>query len=556
MDVILPMSKYAGGDYTNPKGMDFDELAPIMQEELDRRGSSRRTYTGDMLFQHYYQKCSARSYKRGEGDHIAVPNGTPRSRAPSGSMGPPSRPTSGRRPAKKRTSMNNTYNDAFTQTNLAIEAGSEPELALQDYPQYSGRSATLFEAIAAESNLEVRPPADSTNKRKYQAFVRDEEEEDLFTLNDASLEAEMQPIVRKTKTRVRTNAREAETRTEDAIFTSMDEISNLLGHRPSEPERQRPVKLQNPWENLFGTRSSTPLGRARRFASPISDTQSAGTDRTAYRTYTPTPSFELPSSASDTGRPSRYRRSLARSILLEEASRPPSRASNGGNSIHGTWGAPLSESSRNSNREELDTSTTSRIIRCPRPRVRPSEVAYGEDSHFSDYIRSPQRESSRAAAHREESQTSNIPRSSSRLSAANFTPNYEEEDESYLSRRIRSSFEPTRDQGLGARKQQSEHEDDDDEEPICRFGVRSSRFSPAQAALEARPDDTPTPVTTLPKPLVTSNGRTPLPSFRKRSKLQDSTSSPASTEQQRTTRPSRPTKRRVSFNPFPRLDDE
>ncbi|KAH8790122.1 hypothetical protein BGZ57DRAFT_724345, partial [Hyaloscypha finlandica] len=53
--VILPLSKYAGGTYSKPEGLGWAELAAIMQEELDRKGVSRRKYTSDMLFQHYYQ---------------------------------------------------------------------------------------------------------------------------------------------------------------------------------------------------------------------------------------------------------------------------------------------------------------------------------------------------------------------------------------------------------------------------------------------------------------------------------------------------------------------
>jgi hypothetical protein len=58
VNVILPMSKYAGGSYSQPEGLGWGELAEIMQEELDRKGVSRRRYTSDMLFQHYYQKVS------------------------------------------------------------------------------------------------------------------------------------------------------------------------------------------------------------------------------------------------------------------------------------------------------------------------------------------------------------------------------------------------------------------------------------------------------------------------------------------------------------------
>ena len=73
--VIIPRSKYPNGMFDDD-GLDFKDLAPMMQEELDRRGVSKRRYTGEMLFQHWYQKCSPRSENRGEAD--ALPSTNPR----------------------------------------------------------------------------------------------------------------------------------------------------------------------------------------------------------------------------------------------------------------------------------------------------------------------------------------------------------------------------------------------------------------------------------------------------------------------------------------------
>lgn len=55
LDHIVPRSHYANG-YYEPNGRSFEELAPIMQRDLDDRTLSRRTYNGDLLFQHWYQK--------------------------------------------------------------------------------------------------------------------------------------------------------------------------------------------------------------------------------------------------------------------------------------------------------------------------------------------------------------------------------------------------------------------------------------------------------------------------------------------------------------------
>lgn len=52
---IVPRSHYANGYYEST-GRSFEDLAQVMQRDLDDRNLSRRTYNGDLLFQHWYQK--------------------------------------------------------------------------------------------------------------------------------------------------------------------------------------------------------------------------------------------------------------------------------------------------------------------------------------------------------------------------------------------------------------------------------------------------------------------------------------------------------------------
>jgi hypothetical protein len=52
---ILPRSRYAKGCYDR-NGRTFEDLAEVMQRDMDKQGWSRRQYNGDLLFQHWYQK--------------------------------------------------------------------------------------------------------------------------------------------------------------------------------------------------------------------------------------------------------------------------------------------------------------------------------------------------------------------------------------------------------------------------------------------------------------------------------------------------------------------
>lgn len=58
---IVPRSHYANG-YYDSSGRSFDDLASVMQRDLDERDLSRRTYNGDLLFQHWYQRVRPTAY--------------------------------------------------------------------------------------------------------------------------------------------------------------------------------------------------------------------------------------------------------------------------------------------------------------------------------------------------------------------------------------------------------------------------------------------------------------------------------------------------------------
>ena len=53
---VIPLSKYSTGVFKEGRGQSFADLVPKMQEDLDALGQSRRIYTADNLFQHWYQK--------------------------------------------------------------------------------------------------------------------------------------------------------------------------------------------------------------------------------------------------------------------------------------------------------------------------------------------------------------------------------------------------------------------------------------------------------------------------------------------------------------------
>ncbi|KAH6680733.1 hypothetical protein B0J14DRAFT_558076 [Halenospora varia] len=89
VDVIVPQSKYASGDHDhNAPGKSFGDLADEMQNAMTAIGIHKRTYTQSNMFQHYYQKVSARAHRRNESDvnNTALPAGAqPVANAPSSS---------------------------------------------------------------------------------------------------------------------------------------------------------------------------------------------------------------------------------------------------------------------------------------------------------------------------------------------------------------------------------------------------------------------------------------------------------------------------------------
>jgi hypothetical protein len=569
--VILPLSKYAGGTYSKPEGLGWAELAAIMQEELDRKGVSRRKYTSDMLFQHYYQKCSSRSYKRGEGDNMVVPEAV--TEASSSGMSPPPLPKKGRRTVTKKPSKKITYVTKATQTEISIEAGSESESAIQRYPKFAGPLASEHGA-----HFEVPPIAALSSKRKYQATVEDTYDDDAekydFVLKEEVLEEDEQ-IPRKKKTLgSRASGSEARNRSGESMYSSsIGDFSELFGVRSSEPERARSAKLQDPWAKSSEAQSRIPFGGSRHFNSPHSDTRSAGTSTIAYKTYTPTPLFEAPFSVSDTNRPLGVGFNMAKA-LLEERSRPASRASDRSESVYDGFRAvpsPLRELSRDLYGEESGIRGTSRKLRSPGVESSRSAYRYSEDFFPEDFLRSRRNESSGFGAYREEPQSSRYPRSSQRESSrfgayrevseapsiprtsgfhGNMAPRMSApkqegyDDEWYFAGRPTSPFGPTRYQDSRVMEEDLYHDD----EPIRRSKVQPYRFSPSA---EPRSGNTESPTTTQ-RPAAPSRPTTPscppLSGYRirKRSQLQPS----SSVEQdERTPQVSVPTKERIGENP-------
>jgi hypothetical protein len=189
---IVPLSHYATGTFDPKSGHDFKELAPLMQDELDAQGLSKRKYTGENLFQHWYQKCSQHAVSRGviSGGLVvsaagASPStGNPRtaraistnqqdstsasltqasSRTRAASRSPPaashSRPT--------RSSISNIYAHAATQTNpVTILDAAIATAVVQDNanPETTTKHSPTPDTVSQNS---------ASRKRPYQAYVED-----------------------------------------------------------------------------------------------------------------------------------------------------------------------------------------------------------------------------------------------------------------------------------------------------------------------------------------------------------------------------------------------
>jgi hypothetical protein len=430
------MSKYAGGSYSQPEGLGWGELAEIMQEELDRKGVSRRRYTSDMLFQHYYQKVSERSYKRGEGDNVVVPSSSPTPK--SGRMNPPPRPAPKTQPATKKPSTNKTHASKSIQTHIAIEPDSESEHNFQQYSGYDGPLTARYDAPVSRASLEVQPNATSSRKRKYQATVddaRDDGDVDVydFISKDERFEVES-PRFRKKKTLV-DRVLHSETggnRAGQGVFNNIDEATELLR-----------------------TRSQSSFGGDGRSNSPSPSIQSESTSAIAWKTYTPTPSFEPPTSIFDTNRPPRPSMVDA---LLEGRSRPLSRASD--RSDHFQIISPQRGSPRTLAAEEVATRGASHIIRSPGVGPSRNTYNYGRDSATSDFIRSPtyssRRESSRYAGFRELSESPAINRHEYALPRGTSSI----DDDYYPASRPATPSGPAHYQGSSASKEDRYHGDE------------------------------------------------------------------------------------------------
>ena len=424
--VILPMSKYAGGYYSKPEGMGWAALAGIMQDELDRLGLSRRRYTSDMLFQHYYQKCSTRSYKRGEGDKTVVPDPVdepgnwipppPPSRVPP----PPSRR---RRPAAKKGSDSVTYVTKATQTEMSVAPDTDSDRMLHENPTYVGPLAVPHGSPITMSKLQ--PSLTPSRKRGYQASVEEWKADDVdFVLKEEDLEV---PLWMKPAEVSRANG------SSERMFPSDEAIahaSRLLATQSPDPKRVRTAEPQGQGVKSSGGRPQTPLDSIPRFDSPVSDFRSAGTSTIAYKPYTPTPSYEAPYSISDTSRSARPNVAKAH---LEEQARPLSRASDRSVSNRGGFQAvpsSLRESSSYSNQESFELRGNSRQTRSPAfggssrtyrdeigdeyargSRRESSHFSYGEELKRSRFGRSPQREPYRFEGYRDFSEAPTTSRS-------------------------------------------------------------------------------------------------------------------------------------------------
>lgn len=72
VDIIIPMSTEADKSNSTGQKLSWDELVPIMQAEMNKRGGTR-IYSKNSLFQHWYQKVGPRAQRRGEADTMTVP---------------------------------------------------------------------------------------------------------------------------------------------------------------------------------------------------------------------------------------------------------------------------------------------------------------------------------------------------------------------------------------------------------------------------------------------------------------------------------------------------
>jgi hypothetical protein len=212
---IVPLSHYATGTFDPKSGHDFKELAPLMQDELDAHGLSKRKYTGENLFQHWYQKCSQHAVSRGviSGGLVVSAAGASSStgyphttgaistnhhdsasasftqagsRTRAASRSPPAASHSG----PTRTSISNIYAHAATQTDpVTILDAAIATAIVQDNanPEITTRHSPTPDTVSQSS---------ASRKRPYQAYVEDvSDKDDVLPLPDNG--GAVRPIILK-----------------------------------------------------------------------------------------------------------------------------------------------------------------------------------------------------------------------------------------------------------------------------------------------------------------------------------------------------------------------
>jgi hypothetical protein len=253
---IVPLSHYATGTFDPKSGHDFKELAPLMQDELDAQGLSKRKYTGENLFQHWYQKCSRHAVSRGVisgGLVVSAAGASPSTGNPhttgaisanhhdsasasltqagfrtrAASRSPPaashSRPT--------RSSISNIYAHAATQTDPVTILDAAIATAIVQgivNPEITTRHSPTPDTVSQNS---------ANRKRPYQAYVEDaSDKEDVLPLPGNG--GAVRPIIPKSNIKSRNGANSVPRSRSPAGNSSASNSSSSY----TIPENSRPVR--------------------------------------------------------------------------------------------------------------------------------------------------------------------------------------------------------------------------------------------------------------------------------------------------------------------------
>jgi hypothetical protein len=213
---IVPLSHYATGTFDPKSGHDFKELAPLMQDELDAQGLSKRKYTGENLFQHWHQKCSQHAVSRGVisgGLVVSAAGASPSTGNPhttgaistnhhdSAPASLTTRAASGSPPAASRSrparsSISNIYAYAATQTGpVTILDAAIATTIVQDIanPEITTRHSPTPDNVSQNS---------ANRKRPYQAYVEDASDKvDVLSIPDNG--GAVHPIIPKSNIKSR-----------------------------------------------------------------------------------------------------------------------------------------------------------------------------------------------------------------------------------------------------------------------------------------------------------------------------------------------------------------